>query len=739
MITNPQPVIVRESDEDNDEQPRTSRGKSAIITTRRFRQPNHDADVDRIMTEVSTKIIDVNAKLRERGPDGKWFYQHYPTFKKLRESKTFWNRVQDHYSIKELKEVGENLLDQHYQQRKQLMVSKRGIVQDGSKKLREASFQSDEFTLGSYPDEISGNTRVFPIQDTFLPSTNSPYAKQQLWVDYQAMHARCFEAATKNPIAKRIVRIIHQFVLGRGVVSVVKQNKGQEAWNTYFKNNGMKLRMKRQLDELVIFGEIFNRFFKAKEGSLAIRAIDPSTIWDIITNPEDLEEVIYYHQQYVVTMNSPVPGVNALVPATLIIRQIPAEEIDHFKINSTSSEKRGRSELYAILGWLLRFKEFANDRVLINKMKSMFALDVKVTGDVTDVQAAEAQFATPPGPGSVAVHNEAVEIDFKNTNANAQDASTDGDMLLKIIAIGAGVSEHFLGVSKNQTRAGALISTEPDVKNFEDYQEIVEDMLDKQWERVKVRAGLQDTLAIEHVFPSIAQEDRSGKLKDIITAEAADYFSKARAASMSAREFNISTYDYEKEKEDIRKEREGDFEQMMPADNQQVPKMAPDPIEQEKEKAKLYGIGGEEEDQEGVTQLSGQMGFDDAIGGRSLPDTAATLNRSGFTRGEEKERVKGNKSTGKKSKGDGGTPLRHSLRETRTPGPEVTEKEESVAKGWSPKARAAATVVRRRKKLERLERMREAATNHVERTGLEREISILREKMQISSLVEGSS
>ena len=75
------------------------------------------------------------------------------------------------------------------------------------------------------------------------------------------------------------------------------------------------------------------------------------------------------------------------------------------KINSVSGEVRGRSELFAILGWLKRLKEFASDRVVRNKMGNLFVLDVAVEGDAAAVEQAKQQFSGPPTPGSFFIHN----------------------------------------------------------------------------------------------------------------------------------------------------------------------------------------------------------------------------------------------------------------------------------------------------------------------------------------------
>lgn len=601
--------------------------------------PDPDKAFDSIVKAVNTRIVDVDAKMMESGK-----VKHYRSLREMMASPTVRQRILKVYKTSQLKEVGERLQES----------------------LNTA------FQFGIYDDEVTLGDGVFRVQDAMLPSLNSPYAKQQLFVDYMDMHRKCWDAATRNPIAKRICKIIPQFVLGRGVDGNIAEPKHQEAWDEFFEFNEWQLELKLYLRELITYGEIFLRYFRTEKG-LAVRSIDPSTIWDIITDPDDLKNVQYYHQQYVLSHNSPVAGV-AVTPATLIIRQIPAADVDHFRINGTSSEKRGRSELYAILGWLLRFKEFANDRVLLNKMRAMFALDVKVVGDNAEVNAAESQFATPPGPGAVLVHNDNVEVEFKNANTNANEAKTDADMLLRIIAIGAGISEQFLGAGAATTRASALIQTEPDVKNFEDYQEIVEVLMRKAYKRVVAARGLAKTdHKFEATFPAIAQEDRSTKLKDLAHSEAMDWFTKERSATMAAREFGITNYDFLRETEAIRLERAMDPVVMQGF--QSAPKVAADPNAALGEPT-LAG-GPEGDDDQAVVQTSAQMGFSaKGASGRNLADTKPTLDRTNFTRGGERASIKGRKSAGAPTY-ESVEPTRHNV--------------------WGEKARQASLIARRRK------------------------------------------
>ena len=706
MITNPNlatfdRAIVRDAEEDDDKGAITS---SVQMKVKRHTYADPDALYDTMVGSATERIVEVDAKIMERVRGGKWEQRHYRSLRELMASPAVRRRVLNTVSAHQMKDVTTQIRES---------VRKDPQISRAVSRLKEDDAYSSGFALGLYPDEIStmGSqyATVFPLQDTILPGTSGPASKQQLYFDYMDMHRKGWEAATRNPLGVRIVNIIPQFVLGRGVVGTIKNAAHQKAWDEFYKLNKMRWRVRQVLKELLIYGEVFNRYFKRPEG-LIVRQVDPSTIWDVVTDPEDIEKVHFYHQQYSILNVSPVPQAAKYNPSRLVIRQIPADQIDHFRINTTTSEKRGRSQLYSILAHLLRFKEFVNDRVLLNKMRAMFALDVSVKGAAADVAAVQEQFNRPIGAGAVLVHNDAAEVEFKNANNNANEAKTDAEMILKVIAVGAGVSEQFLGVSGASTRAGALIQTEPDVKNFETYQEMVEDMLMAVYERVKVAKKLGDARALmEFTFPALAQEDRSAKLKDVAYCEAMSYISKSRAAAMAAKELNISAYDFDQEQAEIKKEIAQ--EPWVAAEMQQVPKHAPDPMAM----AEMPGLGADmqpgapEPGQPGklgrpvkaksgvdvpnrVTQTSGQMGFSaKRLSGRGLPNTQATLDRSTFTRGTEKTSIRNQRSAG--------APLRASAHGPRNV--------------WNGEARMRSILKRKEQAIDRLKEKVASATGEV--------------------------
>lgn len=471
------------------------------------------------------------------------------------------------------------------------------------KKLRESGFEREIKRLTeSFPSDLgnwgapanSGVGQVQPNWDggnsyelggrepDFVPLISGPYNKQLYWYDYLDMHSKAFDAWTHNPVAKRIVKVITQFVLGKGVkITVMSANSAtknvqadpktgknvpvqtnltpecQGILDTHWTKNSIHIRSKQILRDLLVFGEQFIRYFDAPWG-LRMRALDPSTVWEIITDPDDVENEFYLHQQYPTQyqwyVDLPVPTIK------FIIRQVPALLYYHMKINATSSEKRGRSELFAILGWLKRLKEFASDRVVRNKICNLFVIDVSVEGDAAAVAAAQQQFSGPPTPGSFFIHNKAAELEAISPEIGAAEMQGDWELLLTVISMGAGISQEYLGMGSKGGKAGALIGTEPDIKTFEDYQELMEAFFLQDAQRCFARAKERKeipsntNIVCEVTFPTLAEENRSEKLKDLAFGESMSWWSHRRVASAAAKELQFTSYNYDTEQQEIASE-----------------------------------------------------------------------------------------------------------------------------------------------------------------------------------------
>lgn len=442
-------------------------------------------------------------------------------------------------------------------------------------KLREDSFDTDD------PPQSSSGTN--PFQE-YLPMLGGPFSKQLYLFDYLDMHRKCFEAWNHNPIAHNGVRLITQFVLGRGVSWKACHPECQKAFDKWADKNNLNGRLEDWSDMLTRDGELMVRKFKnnlTKE--LFLRWADPSACWEIVTDLEDIERVIYYHfqfpTQYQVLYGDDGKGKfdpNKYGCEKYVIEQVPADDIIHIKINCSPNEKRGRSDLFSILGWLKRYKDFWTSRVLTAIIQSTFSWKNKIKGNDADVQAFMAAFGNQqPQFGSVWVENEASELTPMTISTNLTGTDADAPGIINMIAVGLGVPKEYLGFSEHATRATAVVASEPGTKKFESRQlllgrllrrisddwgalELASNRLPAMVEDPETGETVAHEIKIEFQFPEIATSDRSAKLKDIEATQLAGFISKERAATLSAKELGIEEYSYEKEQEEISEEAQSD-------------------------------------------------------------------------------------------------------------------------------------------------------------------------------------
>lgn len=488
-----------------------------------------------------------------------------------------------------------------------LKVSRHLIQDTGGLKqfLESAAFkksrklEADPFALGI--DSTASSTGILPPNNEYTPIMGGPFSIQQYLYDYLAAHAKCFEAKNHNPLAKEIVDVITFFSLGKGVKVLFRSPQMQRAWDEFEKRNKFAEFIRMDSDTITWAGEIGTHKTHFPDGFPAIKHIDMSTVWEIITNPRDITEVFYYHQQFPTQYQLIYkPGD---VASEYVVNDIPADEVIHKKINTVPGEKRGRADLFNILGWLKRFKDYYDARITKAQIEESFAIKKKVKGSGTDVDAlfSDPAISAVPTSGSVLIENEAIDTTFMTPTASSSGGGIDnvGEAIRSIVATGAGLAPEYLGVGgQSSTRATSITKSEPSARKFEDRQMFFETYIREiaDWvmtelmkkgmvpktqlreanlgalkRAVRVRdwkAVMKEALALmtlgtvtesidkkyEVIFPEISSEDRTAKLKDIAQTQALRYISRERAATMTAKELGITSYDYDEEQEKIREE-----------------------------------------------------------------------------------------------------------------------------------------------------------------------------------------
>lgn len=482
----------------------------------------------------------------------------------------------------------------------------------GGRDLREDFPQQDSFGVGEPAD--SGSTAA--PNDEFHPLLLGPYQRQLYQFDFLDQASKAFEAYNHNPVAKAAVNLNVAFVMGDGVKIAANNPIVQKVVDEWIEGVGAyglsfqdKWRMAYR-DGCVI-GEFFVYApIDKKTGYPVFKLWDPTTVWEIVTDPRDIERVQYAYRQfttqYQLTLSADA-GTKPPVAVEYVIEQVPPEDWLQVKINATVGEKRGRSDLFPVLGWLKRFKDWFNAAVVSAQINNAFVIWWKINGDQSDVDAfkANADFTRVPPPGSAFFTNEAVTPTMLRPGDVGELGDT-GQQLLGLIATSMNLPPEYLGVQGAGTRATALTRSEPAAKYFEQRQQLMREAISWMVRRViacakergdlpqlqpasatvgeiirAVRGGefkrcwdlLRQLVAgvikqvpldekFEVIMPDLQPEDRSATLKDLGALRVTRVISQETYASQAAELMGIDQYDFDAEQEKMGDELERGIQTM---------------------------------------------------------------------------------------------------------------------------------------------------------------------------------
>ncbi len=267
------------------------------------------------------------------------------------------------------------------------------------------------------------------------------------------------EAYRSNPLAFRIIELTTDYVLGRGIALRAREPRVAEFVNRFWHHpeNRMDARIYEMCTELSLAGELYVTFHtNPLDGMTYIRLVPASSIDEVTTDENDLENELGYHQ----VTNDPDRIREG--------RWWSQHDMRHYAINRVVGAKRGQGDLVPLLPWLRRYKDWLTDRVVINKFKGAYLWDVVLKGAGPEVIARKkAELMTPPSPGSCIVHNEVEEWKAIQPAINAEAVEADGKALRMAIGAGAGVPLHYMAEGESATRATAVEMGEPTRRHYE--------------------------------------------------------------------------------------------------------------------------------------------------------------------------------------------------------------------------------------------------------------------------------
>lgn len=327
---------------------------------------------------------------------------------------------------------------------------------------------------------------------------------------------------TKDPLARQAIRLWTDYTFGSGMTWQVEEESTQKAlkgfWDAKANQSVLSARGQRKSsDKLLVDGEIFFAVFLGSKGEAKIRRIDPLEITEIITNPDDVEDVRFYKREWTdsqskahVTIyrsfNNPKgEGVKDSLGAD--VKHNDDAFVYHLTYNTIG--QRGNPLLLPALDWIKQYRRFLASRVAVMLALARFAWKAKTKGGQTAVDSIKATYQDKEvAAGSVIVENFGSDMQPIKTDSGASNAYQDGRMLKLQVAAAVGIPEQYFGDISIGNLATAKTVELPMMKMFQSYQAVWSDAFKDIDELVLEHNGVsEDKWYVDRDFPAIAPAD----------------------------------------------------------------------------------------------------------------------------------------------------------------------------------------------------------------------------------------
>jgi len=316
--------------------------------------------------------------------------------------------------------------------------------------------------------------------------SSSTYPRDRHGYDRDEILADALEAWRVNPLARRIVGMMTQYVVGGGIGINCHHPKTNKLIGAWWNNrlNKMPIRVYEWCDELSRSGDLFLAISTDQAGMSYVRAIPAADIQDIETADNDLDQEVTIIEKASPDYTSQTRSPKGLMegrrwPVYELNEDSPNEDgkftpvMIHYAINRPVGAKFGESDLAPLLRWLTRYASWLEDRARLNRFRNTFIFWVKArfSSQAEKLERQAELNRNPPNPGSILVSDESEEWKCISPNLASFEAAEDGLALKKMVAVGAGYPMHFLAEAESATRTTAESAGGPTFRHLQQRQE----------------------------------------------------------------------------------------------------------------------------------------------------------------------------------------------------------------------------------------------------------------------------
>lgn len=308
--------------------------------------------------------------------------------------------------------------------------------------------------------------------------------------EIETLYNDALAAWRKNPLAKRAVDIIADYVVGDGITLTSPFPPLQAFIDAFWHHprNQAPHRLETMCHELTLAGDLFPLLFRnPHDGMSYLRFVTKDRIARVETAADDWETETAY-----VELPRTAGG-----PETRWVSATAAGEGEsavmlHYAVNRPLGALLGEGDLATMIPWLLRYGRLLEDRVRFHWAARAFLWFVTVPTHLVGVK--QEQYRQPPEPGSIVVADDAERWEVKAPQLNGADASHDLEAVRRMVFTGSGIPPHWFG-EKGSNRAEASAMQGPAERHLRRRQQyfvwLLEDLVFHAYQRARqVRPGL---------------------------------------------------------------------------------------------------------------------------------------------------------------------------------------------------------------------------------------------------------
>lgn len=329
--------------------------------------------------------------------------------------------------------------------------------------------------------------------------------------------------STVDPLGRQAIRLWTDYTFGQGMAWDTEDEQARKAldglWNARENKSTLSARGQRKSsDKALIDGEVFFAIFLGPKGTAAkLRTIDPLEITEIITNPDDVEDVKYYRRQWTDAQSKfhddyyrdagNIRNDGTSDSQGVYRKSTQDALVYHLAINTIT--QRGNPLLLPALDWIKYYRRYLASRIAIMLALAKFAWRTKVSGSQSQVDAVKAKTNEQDIPAaSHLLENLGSDTQPIKTDTGASQAYQDGRMIKLQVAAAVGIPEQYFGDISIGNLATAKTVELPMMKMFQSYQQVWKDTYQDIDEIILEHNNIPpDNWYVDRDFPAIAPED----------------------------------------------------------------------------------------------------------------------------------------------------------------------------------------------------------------------------------------